>query len=57
MGLLNICFPKSKIILTRNLKTFFSIYRNHFPASIMNWSNNEDDILAFNEAYESLVAF
>ena len=59
MGLLNMCFPNSKIILTkRNLKdVFFSIYRNHFPASIMNWSNNEDDILAFNEAYESLVAF
>ncbi len=59
IGLISICFPNSKIILTkRNPKDVcFSIYRTSFTSDDMNWSFSEEDILDYYELYTKTVNF
>ena len=59
IGLISICFPKSKIILTkRNPKDVcFSIYRTSFTSDDMNWSFSEEDILDYYELYTKTINF
>jgi Sulfotransferase domain. len=59
MGLINICFPKAKIILThRNPRDVcFSILRNNFTSSNMNWTFSESDIIKYYGLYKQITEF
>ena len=59
MGFINTCFPSAKIILTqRNPKDVcFSIFRNNFTSSNMNWTFSESDIVDYYELYKKITNF
>ena len=59
LGFIKIFFPNSKIIhCIRNSKdNCLSIYKNFFPASVMNWSYNQKDISIYYKNYKDLMGF
>ncbi len=59
LGLINICFPNAKILLTqRNPRDVcFSILRNNFTSSNMNWTFSENDIIDYYKLYNEIINF
>lgn len=59
LGFINIFFPNSKIIhCVRNPEdNCLSIYKNLFPASLMNWCYSQNDISIYYKSYKELMNF
>ena len=59
LGYIKLLFPNSKFILTTRNKSnnFFSIYKNFFSGSNLNFGNNRKDILNFYETYLKYLFF
>ena len=59
LGLIDVCFPSAKIILTKRnpQDVCFSIYKNSFTAEDMNWTFSENDILDYYEIYKKITDF
>jgi tetratricopeptide (TPR) repeat protein len=59
LGLINIFFPNSKIILTkRNPKDLCtSIFKNNLPSENMNWTFSEKDIVDYYDSYKKITNF